>query len=94
MGSGSDTLTLIRASFPDLERLVERTYREDEGFRALCRDYRTCVVALHRFKQARATGAPPRWREYADLKAELENEIQSWLDAVDAGPAPSNGSAR
>ena len=94
MGSGSGILTLMRASFPGRERLVERTYREDEAFRALCRDYRTCVAALHRFEQPGATQAPPLWREYAELKAELESEIRSWLNAVEAGPTPSTGRTR
>ena len=94
MGSRSETLTLIRASFPGRDRLIERAYRDNESFRALCRDYRACVVAVHRFKRQRAATSPPRWQEYAELRVELGDEIQAWLEAMDNGSSHPGGGAR
>jgi hypothetical protein len=90
MGSRSETLTLIRASFPGRDRLIERAFRENQSFRDLCRDYRVCVAALHRFERLAAAEAPHRWQEYADLQIKLGDEIQTWLEAMQTGPRLEN----
>lgn len=79
------TLSLIRASFPGREQLIEHGFREDRSFRALCEDYRRCVAALDRCKHVRETGEAPLWREYTELLADLGREIQAWLDAMETG---------
>ena len=85
VGPDTDTLTLIRASFPHHDKVITRAFRENRSFRELCEDYRRCVAALHRWKKRQATEPPPRWKEYAELQVELGDEIQTWLEAVDSG---------
>jgi hypothetical protein len=94
MGSRSETLTLIRASFPGHDRLIERAYRDNQRFRTLCGDYRACVAALHRFKQLAAEEAPPRWQEYAELQVELGDEIQGLLEAMGNDSSHRGGGAQ
>jgi hypothetical protein len=90
----TDTLTLIRTSFPGRELLVERAFREHQSFRDLCEDYRKCVGALHRWKQLTEDAAPPRWQEYTELLVELGREIQTWLEAMEIGSSHSSGGAQ
>ena len=94
MGTRTDTLSLIRAEFPGRDLLIERAYRDNESFRALCRDYRACVAALHRFKQSAAAEPSPRWQEYAELQVELGDEIKVWLEAMDKDSSHLGGGAQ
>jgi hypothetical protein len=94
MGSRTDPLSLVQAEFPGHDRLIERAYRDNERFRTLCRDYRACVAALHRFKQLAAEEAPPRWQEYAELQVELGDEIKVWLEAMDKDSSHLGGGAQ
>jgi hypothetical protein len=94
MNSDADTLTLIRASFPDRDQLIEDAFRDSRSFRDLCEDYRRCVGALHHWKQLTADEAPPRWQEYTELLVELGREIQTWLEAMEIGSSHSSGGAQ
>lgn len=85
MSPKPDTPSLIRASFPGRDQLIERAYRGNRPFRELCDDYRKCVVALERWKQREANQPVPRWHEYTELLAELRGEIQTWLEAMETG---------
>lgn len=88
MNAEVDTLSLIKARFPGLENVVERSFREDPAFRSLCRDYGDCHVALQRMQRREAAGACRRCVEYAELLDELGGEIRDWL-----GGLPDDGSA-
>jgi hypothetical protein len=83
---GADTLTLIRGRLPDLDQRVEAAFRENRSFRDLCRDYRTCFTALHRWKQLEDPEAARRRQEYTELLAELTSEIRTWLEGIDTRP--------
>lgn len=86
-----DTLTLIRTSFPGRDELITSAFRENRSFRELCRDYRRCVAALHRWRSLEAALPRTRGQEYSELLVELGSEIQNWLQALDTGPARRNG---
>ena len=89
MSPHHDTLSMIRAMFPDREQLVERAYRNNRPFRELCDDYRKCVAALEHWKQLEPNTSAPRCEEYTELLAELRGEIQIWLEAMETGSYPS-----
>jgi len=90
----TDTLTLIRTSFPGRDELVERAMSDSERFQALCQDYRACVAAHHHWKQLDVDEASPCSQEYADLKVELAREIQVWLRAIETGPSLASERSR
>ena len=94
MKPGTDTLTLIRASFPGRDLVIERAFRESRSFRDLCEDYRRCVAALDRWKKSQVTEAPFRRQEYTELLLELGREIQTWLESMETGSPSSRGSVR
>ena len=79
----ANTLTLIQTRFPDHNRLVDTAFRENPSFRDLCRDYRTCLTALNRWKQLEDPESAPRRQEYTELLAALGSEIQASLDGMD-----------
>ena len=89
-----DTLNLIRTSFPGHDTVIERAFNDNRSFRDLCEDYRRCVVALHRWRQANAKAVAPRGEEYTELLVDLGREIQTWLEAMEVGSPPSPGKAR
>jgi hypothetical protein len=82
MVSKQDTRSLINRAFPGRESLIERAYRGSGSFRDLCRDYRNCAAALDRWRRSDGDASSSRAREYAELLAELAQEIESWLDAI------------
>ena len=77
-----DTLSLIRAHFEGPEGLIERPFRQDAAFRSLCEDYQACAEALARWNCSAAVAAVDRRKEYADLLAQLDREIRTWLRAA------------
>ena len=88
-------LALIQISFPGRGELIERAFRNSRSFRTLCKDYRDCVAALDRWKRRSAGEARLRRQEYTELQRELGLEIQSWLEAMEAGsPHTSERSRR
>lgn len=93
MNPDTDTLILIRTSFPGRDELIERAFSESRPFQTLCEDYRDCVAALHRWKQRDVAEAPPRSKEYAELLVELGLEIQTRLEALEIGLSHSSGSS-
>jgi len=78
-------MDLIRAMFPEREGLVERAFHESRPFRALCEDYRECAAVLQHWEQRDAPEAPSRRQEYEELQRELGREVQTWLEAMEAG---------
>ena len=79
MVSKQDTRSLIKRAFPGRESLVDRSYRENRSFRDLCQDYRDCAETLERWRRSEGSASSSRAREYAELLAELAQEIESWL---------------
>jgi len=74
-----DTLSLVKARFPDLEGAVESTFRADPAFRSLCEDYHVCLAALQKMQKQEPTAARRSCEEYAELLEELGGEIRDWL---------------
>jgi len=74
--------SLVRAAFPGHDSLVDRLFRDHEGFRELCDDYRRCAVALDRWQRLNGDDPSARGREYAALLTELAVEIETWLEAI------------
>lgn len=91
--SETDTLTLIRTSFAGHDRVIERAYRDSQSFRDLCRDYRRCAAALHRWEHRDGSGSDSRRDEYTQLMAELTDEIESWFEALRDLPTHPDGSS-
>ena len=61
--------------FPEHWARICRLAENDEGFCELCRDYTEAVQALARCQEETDEQAPNRARDYADVVAELEEEI-------------------
>jgi hypothetical protein len=84
MSHKTETLSLIRSCLPGRDLLIERAHRDNRGFRELCHDYRECVAAVERWKQHSGADADLRLEEYSELLTELSQEIETWLEAIDA----------
>ena len=79
-------------AFPGRDELIERAFRRNSSFRDLCQDYRKCATALERWRRSDSEASSVRAREYADLLAELELELEGWLDiAANDGVKPTPG---
>ena len=72
-------LFLVFERFPDRKEAVKALYHENEGFQALCEDYRQCAVALRYWSRSSEEHAPARRQEYTALLQELEEEITKIL---------------
>lgn len=66
--------------FKGWESYIEYSCHKDGEFRALCEDFAVCERALENWKASDAIVALQRQKEYAELLADLEQEIQSWLE--------------
>jgi len=86
-----DTLSLIRADFPDQDELVERAYRSNGSFHDLCNDYRKCLRAVDQWEGQDANVSAQRRQEYMQLLEELRGEIQAWLEVMETGSFKSPG---
>jgi hypothetical protein len=76
---GKASIDLIINLFSDMELEIKRFYREDENFRLLCEDYAVCALALQNMKTANPPPSRERCEEYEQMLAELEREIEVWL---------------
>ena len=71
---------------------IESEYSINEPFRALCDDWRICAEARARWHSSQAPVAALRRQEYDEWLAELEQEIEEWLQHdVDATPIRVGG---
>jgi len=77
-----ERLRAIVTRLPDRELEIRRLTARDPQFRAICHDYQEAAAALHRWRQAAATGRQPdelQVRDYERLLTELEAEILAEL---------------
>lgn len=65
--------------FPGWRSRIESEYSLNEPFRALCDDWRICAEARERWHSSQAPVAALRRQEYDEWLAELEQEIEEWL---------------
>ena len=75
------TLGVIQRRFAEKSAVVQREFSQSESFRDLCRDYRACVTALAGWQEADSEQGRQRSAEYAELLAELNDEIEARLRA-------------
>jgi len=80
----SIALNLVIRRFPAQAKLIENEYGARNDFQALCNDLRLCVDALARWQRSEAPVASARVAEYAQSLEELEQEIEAWLNDVEA----------
>jgi hypothetical protein len=73
------TLVYVLQYFPGWTRQIESEYHRSETFRALCDDWWICVEARDRWRSSEDLVAAQRRREYGEWLAELEHEIEEWL---------------
>ena len=88
MVATQDARSLIKSTFPGHDSRIDHAYKENELFRDLCQDYRSCAQALERWRRMNGDEPSSRAREYVELLAELTNEVQSWLCGPQDGTTP------
>lgn len=76
----SRVVALLDNHFSDWKGQFEWGFQRDENFQSLCRDYYACARALEAWKASDSENAPKRRQEYAELLAELEQEVRDWLE--------------
>lgn len=93
MVSRDDTWLLIARAIPGRGSIIEVAWRASSSFRDLCLDYRNCAAALDSWRASNDPASASRAREYAELLAELAQEIEAWLDTMarDGKPAAEAG---
>lgn len=82
MKPGQATASLIQSLWPGREALIDRGLNEDPAFRELCEDYRRCSDALEDLRRSNGAQNPERVREYEELLAELEQELDGFLELL------------
>ena len=82
MVSRQAALALLKEALPGHDLIIERAYRESAAFRDLCLDFRTCTLALERWRGLDGDEATQRTQEYTQLLAELTSEIESGLASM------------
>ena len=69
--------------FKHRAEVIEAAFKQSHDFRILAKDHESCSRALDRWNRAESAIAVQRREEYAVLLAELDHEIQDWLDAFE-----------
>jgi hypothetical protein len=75
-------LFLIMQRFPDHKDVLRQLHHQNEPFQTLCDDYKKCKSALDHWALSKHELAPDRYREYLELKKDLESEIQQRLSGL------------
>ena len=65
--------------FPELASAIRDRFRDDEGFREMCRDYAETLDALQRWEASSGPHRAARIEEYRELAEALEIEIATAL---------------
>ena len=76
-------LDRIKSRFGNRDAAIERAFDENASFRALCADYVACAKALKHWQESDAEDARFRETEYAQLLAQLTQEIEKCVSAMD-----------
>ena len=79
----SGLLKRIESRFGSRDAAIERAFNEDASFRALCEEYIACVRALARWRESDLEVARVREAEYSTLLAQLTQEIERSVSAMD-----------
>ena len=76
-------LDRIKSRFGSRDAAIERAFEENASFRALCTDYVSCAKALKHWQESDADDARFRETEYTRLLAQLTQEIEKCVSAMD-----------
>ena len=71
----ASSVFLVIHKFPQHKGVIQRLYKSNDEFRALCDDYLKCKEALTYWNISNSDQAPLRVNEYQSLLEGLENEI-------------------
>jgi len=84
MSSKSSPLALVTQQFSHVPSAqIERLYREDITFFEICQDYAECIRMRDRYADDSTDRDAQRYeRDYEDLIAALEEELQAILMAL------------
>jgi hypothetical protein len=72
-------LSHIVKCFPDLKEDIHLKFNDSHDFRALCEDYRRCVIASQSSKELAGETAQASKNKYAERLYDLELEIMCEL---------------
>lgn len=75
----------VASRFPGRRLLIRAAWTASDSFRELCEDLSLCDETIARWRGSNAPLASERLAECAEWKAELEQEIEQWLDRLQAG---------
>ncbi len=67
----------------NFQHLIEKLYNDDDTFKAVYEDYLTCLDAFEFWAQSNLDNASARRNEYAELVAELEEELTQIMNEGD-----------
>lgn len=80
----TQALSLLTDRVTHRKRSIQAAFHESRDFRTLCEDYESCSIALDRWNRIKSAVAVQRREEYTALLAELDQEIQDWLDSFES----------
>ena len=89
-----DSLARVTKHFDGWECHIQCSYNENDEFRSLCEDYAACARSLENWQASDAAVAVQRQNEYAQLLAELKQEIHNWLDQQYVNDQSDSGTVR
>ena len=89
-----DSLARVTKHFDGWECHIQCSYNENDEFRSLCEDYAACARSLENWQASDAAVAVQRQNEYAELLAELKQEIHNWLDEQYVHDQSDSGTVR
>ena len=75
----------VVSRFPGRRAILRAAWAGSDSFRELCEDLSLCDDAMARWRESEAPVAAARLAECAEWKAELEQEIEQWLDRLQTG---------
>ena len=82
MKVSNDAKSLIGSAYPGYGEIIEHGFRDYPAFRDLCEDYRSCAIALDRWRKPGSAACEERVHEYEELLAGLAREIEGWLASL------------
>lgn len=75
----------VASRFPGRRLLIRAAWTASDSFRELCEDLSLCDDAIARWRESDAPLASERLAECAEWQAELEQEIEQWLNRLQTG---------
>ncbi|MEJ2672928.1 MAG: hypothetical protein P8168_12165 [Deltaproteobacteria bacterium] len=86
-----EALALLLDKYPEAAAKLQVLIQENPSFQSLCEDYQDCLKALTYWQQDTAPEAREVCKSYIELQAELEQEIQQYLESEPAADCRGKG---